>query len=157
MKTINFLKIALSKSTLVFLLLGCTYCLSAQNVWKGGTIGKPDQWNVASNWSKNRVPDWSETVVIPDVRSQSGYFPIIDQAVPVIAHLEIQANANLLIASKGVLQVDGLSTANCGILLQGTLLVEGYLDIMNTQNIAIELMPGAFHYQTPQQLAVDQP
>lgn len=157
MKTINFLISTLAKTTLVFLLISCTYCLSAQNVWKGGTIGKPDQWNVASNWSKNRVPDWSETVIIPDVRSQSGYFPVIDQAVPAIAHLEIQANASLLIQAKGTLQVDGQTTVNCGILLQGTLLVEGYLDIVNTQKTAIELMPGAFHYQTPQELAVDQP
>lgn len=128
--------------SIFFLLTTFNYKGSAQNTWKGGTIGKPTQWNVASNWSKNQVPDWSETVIIPDVQSQSGYFPEIDEKVATIPHLEIHSEARLLILPSGQLRIDGHTTQNSGILLQGVLIVEGTLEIVNTFAEEIDIIDG---------------
>lgn len=117
--------------------------MEAQNVWKGGTPGQETEWNVAKNWSQNNVPDWTEDVVIPDVSTNSGFFPIIDDKVEPIAHLEIQSNASLTILPKGKLVVDGISTFNTGITLIGDLYVDGDLEVMNTALSVIDNLSGA--------------
>lgn len=42
-------------------------CLFAQheNIWRGGKSGRYADWHVAVNWSKHRVPNEGDIVVIP--------------------------------------------------------------------------------------------
>jgi len=116
--------------------------LEAQNIWCGGTPGHETSWNIAKNWSENRVPDWTKDVIIPDVSTCSGYYPVIDCEVEPIAHLEIQSNATLTILSEGKLIIDGDSTFDTGITLLGDLIVEGDLEIINTALSAIDNLNG---------------
>ena len=120
--------------------------VNAQNIWKGGTPGQETDWNVAKNWSENRVPDWTENVIIADVSTNSGYFPVIDSEVEPIAHLEIQSNAILTIQPSGKLEVDGISTFNTGITLIGNICLDGDLEIKNTALNAIENLSGVPMY-----------
>jgi len=117
--------------------------VDAQNIWKGGTPGQETEWNLAKNWSENRVPDWTEDVIIADVSTNSGYFPIIDKEVEPIAHLEIQSNATLTILPQGKLMIDGMSTFNTGITLIGKIDIDGDLEVKNTALNAIENLSGA--------------
>lgn len=116
--------------------------LEAQNVWKGGAPGQETKWDVAKNWSESRVPDWADNVIIPDISSCSGYYPVINCEVEPIAHLEIQSNANLTILSTGKLVIDGVTTFNTGITLVGDIIVIGDLEIVNTALSAIDNLSG---------------
>ena len=125
----------MKNSILPFIL--CIVCLSftsdvlSQNYWKGGTPGNETNWNTPRNWSQNQVPDWSESVIIPDVSTQSGYFPVISETIEPIPHIEIQGNALLTVLAKGRLVIDGETTINCGILLNGKIISNGDIDIVN--------------------------
>lgn len=128
--------------SLCFIALFFTTDLLAQNYWKGGTPGNETNWNTAQNWSQNRIPDWSQDVVIPDVSTQSGYFPTITQAVDIIPHLEIQSNAVLTVLPKGRLVIDGQTTFNSGIYLTGQLISKGEIAIINTAFMEIDQQGG---------------
>ena len=107
--------------------------LNAQNFWIGGSPGAEQEWNNSKNWSENKIPDlWDDTVVIPDVTSQSGYFPIIKNKAKPIAHLRIESGANVTILKKGKLIIDGSNTFNYGIFNVGNLVNQGMVSIGNT-------------------------
>jgi len=127
---------------LIVLIIQSLNSVEAQNIWIGGTPGHETDWNIAKNWSENRVPDWTEDVIIADVSTISGYFPVIDNEVEPIAHLEIQSNALLTIKPTGILMVDGISTFNSGITLIGNIFLDGQLEIKNTALSAIENISG---------------
>jgi hypothetical protein len=116
--------------------------LRAQNYWKGGTPGNETNWNIAKNWSQNQVPDWSEDVIIPDVSSQSGYFPVITQVIDAIPHLVIHSSAIVTVVERGRLVIDGQSTFNCGILLNGKLISHDEIDIVNVGQADIDQQKG---------------
>ena len=112
--------------------------LAAQNYWVGGTPGKESDWNTAKNWSQNRIPDWTQDVIIPDVSTQSGYFPIIDSDVDPIPHLAIYSNAILTILREGKITIDGKTTFNSGLYLVGKIISKGDVVIINTALIEID-------------------
>ena len=120
----------------------CSASVEAQNVWCGGTPGHETDWNVAKNWSGNKIPDWTKTVIIPDVSSCGDYYPVIKSEVEPISHLEIQSNASLTILASGKLTIDGGSTFDSGITLFGNLKVDGDLEIINTALSAIDNLSG---------------
>lgn len=121
--------------------------IDAQNYWKGGTPGKETDWNTAKNWSKNHVPDWTEDVIIPDVSSQSGFFPVIENTIDPIPHLEIQSNAILVVLPKGNLIIDGSITYNSGIYLGGKIKSKGDVIIMNTAFVEIDDQGGRINFE----------
>jgi hypothetical protein len=106
--------------------------ISAQNVWLGGKTGVENDWNVPQNWSKNRIPNEFDHVIIPNVTSQSRPFPIIDEKVNPIAALQIESGATLHISENGHLTVDGSTTFNYGILNIGTVKNEGLCVVKST-------------------------
>ena len=109
------------------------FALSAQNRWVGGTPGTETDWLQPRNWSKNRVPDWTDSVVlIPDVSTQSGFFPVVSTIVPAIPHLFVASGAKLVLKPSGDLTIDGATTYNHGILLYGEIINSGHLTIQNT-------------------------
>ncbi len=127
---------------LFVLISGSLTSMEAQNIWKGGTPGQETAWSVAKNWSESRIPDWTEDVIIANVSTSSGYFPVIDNEVESIAHLEIQSGAILTILPTGKLIIDGGSTFNSGITLIGNINVDGDLEIKNTALYTIENLSG---------------
>jgi len=137
------------KNLIVLLIVLVTQSLNsvnAQNIWIGGTPAHETDWNTARNWSENKVPDWTGDVIIADVSTISGYFPVIDGEVEPIAHLEIQSNALLTIKPTGVLMIDGISTFNTGITLIGNICLDGDLEIKNTALTSIENLSGEVVY-----------
>ena len=106
---------------------------SAQNIWKGGTPGVEQDWNTPQNWSKNRVPDWSDVmVIIPNVETSTGYFPVVKRSVPAIPHLRIESGSKVVIASTGHLMVNGATTHNFGVQNIGYLHNFGQVTITKT-------------------------
>lgn len=116
--------------------------VSAQNYWRGGFPGNEKDWNTAQNWNQNKVPDWTQNVIIPDVSAQSGYFPVINELVNPIPHLEIQGNALLTILDSGKLVIDGKTTFNSGLVMVGDILAKGDIEILNTALVAIDRQGG---------------
>ncbi len=96
-----------------------------QNVWIGGTPGQENSWNQFTNWSLNRVPDYTDHVLIPMQESRLMFNPVIDESVQPIAVLEIESGANLTISNNGTLTIDGQYTYNYGIILFGDILGAG--------------------------------
>ena len=107
--------------------------LNAQNSWIGGTPGAEHEWNNARNWSENKIPDlWDDMVIISDVSSQSGFYPIITKEVQPIAHLRLEGGAEVTILKEGKLIIDGSNTFNYGIYNVGNLINQGMVTIGNT-------------------------
>ncbi|MDF1696618.1 MAG: hypothetical protein P1U56_12335 [Saprospiraceae bacterium] len=124
--------------SLCFIALLCNIDLLAQNYWIGGAPGQETNWNYARNWSQNQVPDWTEDVIITNVMTQSGYFPVISEEVQAVPHIEIQSNAMLTILPYGKLVIDGATTYKSGILLNGKLVATGGIAIANVAKQDIE-------------------
>lgn len=76
-----------------------------QNKWVGGTPGRSTDWDAASNWSLQRVPNEFSDVVIPNTSTTTFSYPAIDKAVE-INSLRIESGAKLVIAETGKLQLN---------------------------------------------------
>lgn len=129
--------ISLNNAKSVFFFLACillinTFC-QGQNIWKGGFPGDETNWDNPRNWSENQIPDWADLeVLIPNVESNSGYFPTIKNEVPEINYLNIQSGAQIIIQSTGVLTINGEMTYNHGIQNIGELHNHGKLIVKET-------------------------
>ncbi len=120
-------------SGIMIALLFLSVQIHAQNYWLGGAIGQETNWNHPANWSENHVPDWADlAVVIPNVESQSGYFPEISNEVPEIPYLLIEGGAYVTILESGHLVIDGGTTYNYGIHNVGSIFNGGQLTILKT-------------------------
>ena len=117
MKTIIALVICLSH-----------WCAMAQVTitWKGGHPGRESDWQFAGNWSSSRLPDHFNNVVIPDVSTGSGKYPIIKGDVGNVNGLFIEAGASLTIAPKGSLVVESSEL----MLVLGSLLNRGSFKVL---------------------------
>lgn len=60
-----------------------------QNTWIGGFPGRESDWNCHKNWSKYKVPNEFNDVVIPDTRSTTFVYPVIKKGNIVINSLEM--------------------------------------------------------------------
>jgi hypothetical protein len=76
------------------------------NTWIGGTPGQTTNWNCPKNWSTYQVPDAFQTVIIPDVESNSGFYPIINETDMEVNALVLESGASLTITKKGSLKVE---------------------------------------------------
>ena len=65
--------------------------------WKGGTPGKPTDWNCAANWKEGRVPNQFSQVIIPDVSSSSHGNPVLSSGEVEIWSILIHTGASLQI------------------------------------------------------------
>jgi len=117
----------------VFLVVLSGNIATAQNCWKGGTPGKESDWNTASNWSKNKIPDWTfNYIIIPNTDASTQSYPIIKNWIEPIPHLKIEAGAQLLIAKGGGIIIDGSTTFNHGIINNGFIQNDGAVHINHT-------------------------
>ncbi len=85
-------------ATLTALLI-CASPLGAQKTatWKGGTPGRPAEWNCSTNWKEGRVPDEFSRVVIPDVSASTFHTPVLNEGAVEIWSLQILSGATLQI------------------------------------------------------------
>lgn len=88
----------------VFLALNETAHAQIQNTWVGGMPGRPIDWNVAANWSLQRVPNEFHDVVIPNTGTTTASYPVIDETVD-IHSLRIESGAKLVILETGKLNL----------------------------------------------------
>jgi hypothetical protein len=88
------------KSILILLLTLSTingFC-QITSIWKGNTPGHKMEWDFASNWSNNRIPDEFTDVMIPvDITLGNNY--------PVISNGSVEVNS-LTVSSGAHIQVD---------------------------------------------------
>lgn len=82
----------------VFFCLICT-SLSAQKIatWKGGTLGRPADWNCPTNWKEGRVPNEFSQVIISDNSTGSFHNPILASGEVEIWSIQIHVGASLRI------------------------------------------------------------
>lgn len=116
-----------------------SFMLIAQNTWVGGMPGQESAWNQPRNWSEGHVPNWSdELVIIPNVSTTTGVYPVIDNTVEEIPALLVKGGAALTILAEGELRINGETTYNYGLLNQGQVKSDGVLSIVNTSLAALE-------------------
>lgn len=122
------------KYALVFLLaLAGSGALIAQteNIWQGGFPGRETDWEMAANWSQNRIPNEFDIAVIPDCSTRGGFYPVVWIEEPVIKGLRLLSGASLHIVEGAILVVDSDDDEDPGVLLQGDLRIEGRFIILH--------------------------
>jgi hypothetical protein len=95
--------------------------------WKGGTPGKPNDWNCASNWSDGRVPNEFSDVTIPNLSSES--YPVIKKNVEEINALFLMSATSLRVEKKGALTVSERVEIAAGAKIDNL----GKLDLPNNE------------------------
>jgi hypothetical protein len=73
-----------------------TFC-QVTSIWKGNTPGHEVQWEYASNWSNNRIPDEFTDVIIPLDITLGKNYPVIRTLNVEVNSLFIEAGAEILI------------------------------------------------------------
>lgn len=105
------MKIILEKISIFLVLFFAIHETNAQiqNVWIGGMPGRPIDWDVAANWSLQRVPNEFHDIVIPNTATTTFSYPVIDGEVE-IHSLRIESGAKLVILEKGKLNLNATGT-----------------------------------------------
>ncbi len=93
--------------------------------WKGGTPGKPNEWNCAANWKEGRVPNEFSQVIIPDVSSSSFSNPMVTSGEVEVWSIQIHTGASLRIGKNARLiameqEEHGILAWGEGVLRPGT-------------------------------------
>ena len=122
--SIESLKFEIMKTILVSLIMFASVPLVSQNVveWKGGTPGFESDWNTASNWNSNRVPDENTRVLIKGQNTGHNAMPIVAKDV-VVASIELEQGAVLTVNAEGSVLVDGSEIFSFGIVCRNSQVV----------------------------------
>ncbi len=75
-----------------------------ENTWRGGKPGRTSDWNVSANWSKHRVPNEFDHVVIPNTSTTTRSYPFISGEVTV-GSLFIESGAEVVLRGHAMLVV----------------------------------------------------
>ena len=120
------------KHYMLAILTLCVLPLCAQKTtqWKGGTPGQESEWNVASNWTTNQVPDEMTRVVIWKTNNGHDAMPVIDEQV-VVASVHLFDSTLLTIRETGALTIDGTMIYSEGIVCYGGEIINnGTIDLI---------------------------
>ena len=102
--------------------------------WIGGFRNRPQEWTEPKNWYPEGVPGWSDKVIIG---GYGNHMCNVATGVDDVSALTVLPGAQLQIARKGRLTIDGLLADPLGMLGDsglsngGTLLVDGCLTLRN--------------------------
>lgn len=79
-----------------------TLTAQAQKVatWKGGTPGRPSDWNCPTNWKEGRVPDEFSQVIIPEISTSTFSYPVLDKGEVEVESLSCSPGARLTLKNK---------------------------------------------------------
>lgn len=78
------------------------------NVWRGGAAGHETDWSFFKNWSAGKTPSEFDRVVIPDVSTSTGKYPVIRCGEVEISSLEIRVGASLTLLPEARLLADDI-------------------------------------------------
>jgi hypothetical protein len=117
--------------------------------WIGGASGSETNWNTASNWSCNRIPDLATDVYIP---ASAAYFPVLSGgAVGASRNIAIESGASLTVTGNslqiaGSITSSGLFNATGGtIVMKGSAAQTIGADVFSTntiQNLTVDNLSG---------------
>ena len=113
----------------IFTLVASTTFSQELVTWKGGTPGAEDRWDVAKNWSNNRVPDEFSDVIIADVSSTTRVYPVIRYGEFEVNSLQLVATAMLEIQKDALLTI----LNDPKDLIQGKINIEGWIYILPSE------------------------
>ena len=74
------------------------------NYWTGNNSSS---WNDNNNWSTGRIPTCSRNIIIPDVSSTSGNFPVLTSGTQEVRDIEIETGAMITVQGNASLDVCG--------------------------------------------------
>jgi hypothetical protein len=132
MNRFNFL-LLLQFIFLLFIYVNFTANCSAQNVWLGGFVCNPNNWNTPANWSLHHVPDEWDVVVIPNTETTTRHYPTINTDAGTIKQLILGYNAYVNVTSLGRLTIE-LATEStktntvCSTVFENTILNQELFD-----------------------------
>ena len=75
-----------------------------ENTWQGGKPGRTSDWNVSANWSKHRVPNEFDRVVIPNTDTTTRSYPFITGEVT-LGSLFMASGAKVILRDHAMLVV----------------------------------------------------
>jgi hypothetical protein len=114
-----------------------TLIAQTTSTWQGATPGKAKDWNTASNWKENRIPDAYSMVIIPSERQ---FYPILWMEVEPIDALLLEGGAALTLGEGGYLTILGESGRMDGMILYGTIQNKGVLELRFENNTTTDAM-----------------
>lgn len=112
----------------LFTLLSITATAQKTNVWRGGTPGHETDWSFFKNWSAGYAPSEFDRVVIPDVSTSTGAYPVIRTGEVEVWSLEIQSGAMLTLLAKARLVADEIDIQGTCIGCERRVMFEGSVD-----------------------------
>jgi hypothetical protein len=121
---------------------GCTDSASGTienvvNTWDGSTSS---DWNTASNWSENRVPQACEDVNIADVANdpvidESSSSPAVCNNLVIASGAVLTINATKALTISGTLENNGTFTISSDVTGTGTVITESTISGSGTYNV----------------------
>ncbi len=93
--------------------------------WKGGTSGKENDWNTASNWENGKVPDENASVTIS---ANHNYYPVLNSEITV-KNLTIISGASVT-GGTGGLTISG-KLLNSGTVNLGSVSISSDAELIN--------------------------
>lgn len=97
-------RINLSVFSILLTLFTTQLFAQSENIWRGGKPGRVADWNIAANWSKHRVPNELDEVVIPNTSTTTQSYPFISGDVEVET-LFIESGAEIVLRDHAMLVV----------------------------------------------------
>ncbi len=110
-------------ATASFLLFGNNLAAQKKATWKGGTPGRPNEWNCASNWLENRVPNEFSDVELPNTSTVMSFSPIISAGDFEVNSLSVASEARLYINPSASLTVFETATGVDAASFKGRLIL----------------------------------
>ena len=98
------------------------------NTWKGGTPGQETNWACSRNWSLGRIPDAFHNVVIADVSTSTGKYPVIMKGDVEVLSLKIASGAALTLLPQARLFAEEVEILGTCKGCQERYVIEGNLD-----------------------------
>ena len=108
-----------------FLLFSVVTSAQTTNVWRGGAPGHETDWSYYKNWSKGRVPSVFDNVIIPNISSSTGEYPVISKGEVEVWSLEIQPEASLTLMPEARLLLEYVQVYGACKGCEQRILIEG--------------------------------
>ncbi len=118
-----------------FTLLSVAAFAQKTNNWRGGAPGHETEWSYFKNWSTGRVPNEFDHVVIPDVSTSTGKYPVIRKGEIEVLSLVVQTGASLTLLPQARLFADDIDILGTCKGCQERHFIEGNVDTASVQAI----------------------
>ena len=111
-----------------FTLLSLASSAQKTNNWRGGAPGHETEWSYFKNWSAGRIPNEFDHVVISDVSTSTGKYPVISKGEIDVLSLVVESGASLtLLPQARLFAEDIVISGTCKGCLE-RFIIEGSVD-----------------------------